>query len=67
MGRALVSLIILAIIVVFGYWLYATYVTAPDAPYWAQINRNMPDPLRRFSCDQIKKRGVSGPVATCEG
>jgi hypothetical protein len=62
--RGLISLVILAIIVVFGYWLYATLTSAPDAPYWAQINGYMPDQLRRYSCDQVKKR-VTGPVETC--
>ncbi len=63
--KAILSLVILAVILVFGYWLYASYVSAPDAPYWAEINGKLPDPLRRFSCEQVKKR-VSGPVASCE-
>jgi hypothetical protein len=65
--RAVISLVILFIIIVFGYWLYATYVSAPDAPYWAKINTYMPDPLRRFSCDQVKKRGAAAPITSCEG
>jgi hypothetical protein len=65
--RALINLIILIIIVVFGYWLYATYVSAPDAPYWAQINGYMPDALRRYSCEQVRKRAGTGPITSCEG
>jgi hypothetical protein len=60
-------LAILVLIIVFGYWLYASFVSAPDAPYWAQINTYMPDPLRRFSCEQVKKRGVTSPIPSCEG
>jgi hypothetical protein len=59
--KAVISLAILFLIIVFGYWLYASYVSAPDAPYWAQINTYMPDPLRRFSCAQVKKR-VTAPI-----
>ncbi|HZV21952.1 MAG TPA: hypothetical protein VE986_10450 [Hyphomicrobiales bacterium] len=65
--RAIISLAIILIIVVFGYWLYASYVSAPNAPYWAEINKRLPDPLRRFSCDQVRKRNSSGPIESCEG
>ncbi len=64
--RAIVYLAVIAIIVVFGYWLYGTYVSADTPPYWAQINTRMPDPLRRFSCEQIKKRNTSTTVESCE-
>jgi hypothetical protein len=64
--RAIITLIILAIIVVFGYWVYGTYVNT-DTPYWSQINTRMPDSLRRYSCDQIKKRNTGTAVASCEG
>jgi len=65
--RAIINLIIVILIVIFGYWLYASYFSAPNAPYWADINRNMPDPLRRFSCDQVRKREAAGPIESCEG
>ena len=65
--RAVLSLAILVVILVFGYWLYASYVSAPDAPYWAEINSKMPDPLRRFSCEQTRKRAGATPIASCEG
>ena len=65
--RAVLSLAILVVILVFGYWLYASYVSAPDAPYWAEINSKMPEPLRRFSCEQIRKRAGATPIASCEG
>jgi len=65
--RALINLIILILIVIFGYWLYASFVSAPNAPYWAEINRNMPDALRRFSCEQVRKRQAAGPIESCEG
>ena len=65
--RAVINLAILAGLVVLGYWLYATFVTAPNAPYWAEINRNLPGAMRRFSCEQIRQRQAAGPIETCEG
>ena len=64
--KTVLSLVLVAVVVVFGYWLYAAYALAPDTPYWAQINGKMPDPLKRYACEEMKKR-VSGPVASCEG
>ena len=64
--RAIFYLVILAVIVGFSYWLYATYTIAPE-PYWAQINRLMPDPLRRYSCDRVRARVQATPLATCDG
>jgi hypothetical protein len=64
--KTVLSLALLAVIVVFGYWFYAAYALAPDTPYWAQINGKMPDPLKRYACEEMKKR-VSRPVASCEG
>jgi hypothetical protein len=68
--KTLIGLIILALIVVSGYWLYATKTNAPDAPYWADINTYMPDPLRQWSCQQVKERLGSAAQAaprSCEG
>jgi hypothetical protein len=66
--KTLIGLIVLLAIIVFGYWLYASYVSAPNAPYWAEINSQLPDPLRRFSCEQTKKRvGADSAVPSCEG
>ncbi len=73
--KTLLGLVILAAILVFGYWLYATKMTAPNAPYWAEINSYMPDPLRQWSCQETKARvtpadatqpAPSAPVS-CEG
>ncbi len=71
--RTILGLIIVATIIVFGYWLYASYVSAPAAPYWAEINSYMPRPLRDWSCVQTKGRLVaagqpagSAPLS-CEG
>ncbi len=64
--RTVLSLIIIFIVAVFGYWLYGSFVSAPNAPYWAEINRNMPDPLRRYSCEQVRKREATAPVESCE-
>ena len=63
--KAIFYLVIFGIIAAGGYWLYGAYSTNGDAPYWAELNSNLPDPLRKFSCEQIKKR-VPGPVESCD-
>ncbi len=65
--RTLLSLALLFVIVVFGYWLYAAYSLTPDTPYWTEINRRMPDPLRRYACQQMRTHAGSGPIESCEG
>ena len=65
--KFVLMLAMLAIIVVFGYWLYATFASAPDDKYWVQINTHMPEPLRRFSCEQTRKRAGSAPLVSCDG
>lgn len=64
--KAFLNLIILVLLGVFGYWLYASFVSAPNAPYWAEINSYMPDPLRRFSCEEVRKREPAAPLKSCE-
>jgi hypothetical protein len=68
--KTIFGLLILAVIVVFGYWIYASYVTAPEAPYWAEINTYMPKPMRQWSCAQTKARAggqQATPPTSCEG
>lgn len=68
--RTIFSLLIVFIIIVFGYWLYATYTTAnaSNDKIWVNINQYMPDPLRKWSCDEIKARtGATETPMTCEG
>jgi hypothetical protein len=65
--RTFINIIILVLIGIFSYWLYASFVSAPGAPYWAEINSSMPDPLRRFSCEQVRKREPAAPLPSCEG
>ena len=57
--KTLMGIVILLAILVFGYWLYATYssATANDR-VWAQINGNMPDQLRKWACAQMNARLV---------
>jgi hypothetical protein len=55
--KTLMGMVILVAILVFGYWLYATYSSASaDDRIWAQINENMPDQLRKWSCQQMNAR-----------
>jgi hypothetical protein len=55
--KTLLGLVILVAILVFGYWLYATYTSpSTDDKIWAQINSNLPDPLRQWSCEQLNSR-----------
>lgn len=63
--RTLFALIILAVIIVGGYWLYASYVSAPNAPYWAEINRNLPRWASDFSCQKVRERQPTGDVPSC--
>jgi hypothetical protein len=55
--KTLLGMVILLAILVFGYWLYATYTSASaDDRIWAQINERMPDQLRKWSCQQMNAR-----------
>jgi hypothetical protein len=65
--KTLMGMVILLAIVVFGYWLYATYTSATtNDRIWAQINENMPDQLRRWSCEQMNARlKEEEPPASC--
>jgi hypothetical protein len=68
--KTILSLIILALIVIFGYWGYATFTTkAPnDDQIWVTINTYMPDPLKAWSCGKIKDNnpGLTG-ITSCQG
>ncbi len=63
--KAIFYLIILACLAVTGYWFYGAFSTAGDAPYWAEINKALPDQARNFACEQIKKH-ASGHVESCD-
>jgi hypothetical protein len=65
--RVVLSLIIILIIAVFAYWLYAAYALNSSAPYWAEINGRLPDSLRRYACQEMRKRETSGQIQSCEG
>lgn len=55
--KTLLGMVILLAILVFGYWLYATYTSATaDDRIWAQINERMPEQLRKWSCEQMNAR-----------
>lgn len=55
--KTLFGVIILSAIVVFGYWLYATYtVASADNETWAMINSQMPEPLRHWACTEVSTR-----------
>jgi len=65
--KAIISLVLFAIIAVSAYWLVASYTTKGDLPYWAEINQVLPDPLRSFACANIKKADASATAPSCEG
>lgn len=55
--KTLLGIVILFAILVFGYWLYATYMSASsDDRIWAQINERMPQQLRKWSCEEMNAR-----------
>lgn len=67
--KFLLYLIILAAIVIFGYWGYATVTTkAPnDDQIWVTINTYMPEPMKTWSCAKIKENnpGAAG-INSCD-
>ncbi len=65
--RVVMNLVFILITLVFSYWLFASYVTAPHAPLWAGINSYMPGALRRFACEQARTREPTAPIQSCEG
>lgn len=55
--KTLLGVVILLAIVVFGYWLYATYTIASvDDEIWIKVNSNLPAPLREWSCAEVNSR-----------
>ncbi len=63
--KAIFYLIILGILALTGYWFYSAFATAGEAPYWAEINKRLPEQAKSFACDQIKKH-ASGHVESCD-
>jgi hypothetical protein len=57
MIRTLLGIVVLLAIIVFGYWLYATYtIGSADDQMWTEVNSRMPDPLRKWACAEVKTR-----------
>ncbi len=57
------GLVLIAVFVVFGYWMYATYTAeTADDPIWAGINSLMPGVLRQWSCQEIRPRTDAEPA-----
>jgi hypothetical protein len=55
--RSLLGIVVLLAIIVFGYWLYATYtIASANDEMWVEVNSRMPDPLRKWSCNEVKNR-----------
>jgi hypothetical protein len=55
--KTLLGIVILVAIIVFGYWLYATYtIASANDEIWVQVNSKMPDPLRKWACSQVNGR-----------
>jgi hypothetical protein len=65
--RALISLILIVVIAGFAYWFVGAQVLDQSTPYWALINENLPDPLRRYGCREMRKRAGPAAIASCEG
>lgn len=64
--KTLLGVVILAAIIVFGYWLYATYtIASANDEMWVEVNSRMPDPLRKWACAEVNGRiggGGEAPV-----
>ena len=55
--KTLLGIVILVAIVVFGYWLYATYtIASADDEMWIKVNSHLPAPLREWSCAEVNNR-----------
>jgi hypothetical protein len=55
--KTLLGIVILLAIIVFGYWLYATYtIGSADDEIWIKVNSNLPAPLREWSCAEVNSR-----------
>ncbi len=65
MIRTLLGIVVLLAVIVFGYWLYATYtIGSADDQMWTEVNSRMPDPLRKWACAEVKTRiGSSASAA----
>lgn len=65
--RTLLGLVVLAAIVVIGFWLYSTYtISNVNDRNWVMVNSYMPQQLRLWSCDQVKTRlGTAETPAGC--
>lgn len=55
--KTLLGAVILLAIIIFGYWLYATYtLAAADDEIWIKINSQLPSQLREWSCKTVNGR-----------
>lgn len=64
--RGLARLLVIAVIVIGGYWAYYVFASAdPNDRFGIAINSRMPEQARHYACDQLKER--FGPIAAPEG
>ena len=62
--KTLLGIVILVAIIVFGYWLYATYtIASANDEIWVEVNSRMPDPLRKWACGEVSGRIGGGAQA----
>ena len=55
--RTLLGIVVLLAIIVVGYWVYATYtIASANDEIWVEVNSRMPDPLRKWACNEVKTR-----------
>lgn len=55
--KTVIGIVILLAIIVFGYWFLKTYTMASaDDGFWIKINSNMPDPIRKWACQEVHRR-----------
>jgi len=57
------GLILIFVFVLFGYWMYGTYMLrSGDNAVWDGINGMMPVVLRQWSCSEIRQRAGADPA-----
>lgn len=55
--RTLLGIVVLLAIIVVGYWVYATYtIASANDEIWVEVNSRMPEPLRKWACNEVKTR-----------
>jgi hypothetical protein len=68
--KFLVTMLVVGGLTLGAIWMWQTFnITQPDDPVWVGINMRLPEPMRRWSCGEVRKRLVRVAQAPqgCQG